>query len=608
MRDYPRPTFRPLTVYAFDPSVGKKLNNYMVVKVPYETLKKGPIGEKIAVIDYDISNNQYYEPVDLDDPSITISNGLQPTESDPRFHQQMVYAVASETVRRFEFALGRTAKWRPKRGRKDDAYGSLLRIFPHAFQQANAFYHPEFRAVLFGYFQASGTEPGSNLRGQTVFTCLSHDIIAHEVTHAILDGMRTQFSKPTSVDTPAFHEAFADIVALFQHFTMKDAVIDTIQRTGGFLYRSQLAPDAAAAGPPQIVAELTPQNPLVALGQQFGEAMGMRQALRGALGTLPNSKDIETVMEPHLRGAILVAAVFDAFFTVYVKRALDLLRIARAGGASVAAGDLHPDLANRLCDEAVKTANHMLNICIRAIDYCPPVDIQFGEYLRAIITADSDLVPDDPWDYRGEIIKAFRLRGIIPQDVRSYSEESLRWCGPVELGEPLPPCIGLDYDVMEDRDPKAREVNARREEQNAKILWKYATDHSKELGLSRGRKRDGQSKPTPIQAHSFHPIYRIGPDGRSVVEFVVEFLQHRNEKVDPDDPNSRTFEFLGGSTVIFDRQGRVRYVISKGIDNAARIKDERDYHLQSSEVSAFATYDLHGAAEPVSFAAVHRGF
>jgi hypothetical protein len=99
-----------------------------------------------------------------------------------------------------------------------------------------------------------------------------------------------------------------------------------------------------------------------------------------------------------------------AYFSIYVKRTRDLLRIGRASGAVDGAGDLHPDLAERLCRKATTTAEHILNICIRAIDYCPPVDIQFGEFLRALITADSDLVPSDPWDYRGEIIKAFRLR------------------------------------------------------------------------------------------------------------------------------------------------------------------------------------------------------
>lgn len=40
-------------------------------------------------------------------------------------------------------------------------------------------------------------------------------------------------------------------------------------------------------------------------------------------------------------------------------------------------------------------ASQFLAVCIRAIDYCPPIDITFGKYFRAVITADLDLVPDD---------------------------------------------------------------------------------------------------------------------------------------------------------------------------------------------------------------------
>jgi hypothetical protein len=63
------------------------------------------------VIDYDGGNRCYYPPVDLDDPRILAMGGLDPSELDPRFHQQMVYAVASETVEKFSRAR-RTIHWR----------------------------------------------------------------------------------------------------------------------------------------------------------------------------------------------------------------------------------------------------------------------------------------------------------------------------------------------------------------------------------------------------------------------------------------------------------------------------------------------------------------
>ena len=69
-------------------------------------------------------------------------------------------------------------------------------------------------------------------------------------------------------------------------------------------------------------------------------------------------------------------------------------------------------------------------MCIRALDYCPPVDITFGEFLRAIITADADVVPDDDLHYRVAFVEAFRRRGIYPRDLRTLSPDSLLWRTP----------------------------------------------------------------------------------------------------------------------------------------------------------------------------------
>src|SRR5262249_30131613 len=156
-----------------------------------EELKPGPVGATIAVIDYDAANKRYYPPIDLNDHRILARGGLDPSESDPRFHQQMVYGVAMETIERFEAALGRRIHWRradrPPSGntgkhstwrKSDDIW--VLNLFPHGMAQANAFYSPEAHGILFGYFATRKTNQGRNLPGQRVFTCLSHDIIAHE--------------------------------------------------------------------------------------------------------------------------------------------------------------------------------------------------------------------------------------------------------------------------------------------------------------------------------------------------------------------------------------------------------------------------------------------
>jgi hypothetical protein len=418
----PAPNSRRLRGYSFDPSLSVQLDtalvNEAVFKIRWEEpLQQGPVGEYLEVVDFDPASNCFYEPIDLNDPYVLAQDGLLPSESNPQFHQQMVYAVGMTTIENFEKALGRKALWSPFQVGKSDNFLQRLRIYPHALRQANAYYSPAKKALMFGYFPASSDAPGDHIPKGMVFTCLSHDIVAHETTHALLDGMHRRFIEDSHPDTLAFHEAFADIVALFQHFSFPEVLRQQIAKTRG---------------------DLASQSLLGQLAQQFGKAIGQYGALRDAIGEFdkkenkwkprqPDPNDYQRELEPHARGAILVAAVFEAFLSIYKCRIADLLRIASNGTGILMPGELHPDLVNRLAREAAKTAQQVLNMCIRGLDYCPPVDINFGDYLRAIITADTDLVPDDDLGYRIAFIEAFRSRGIYPRDIRTLSESSLSW-------------------------------------------------------------------------------------------------------------------------------------------------------------------------------------
>src|SRR5262249_4657873 len=282
-----------------------------------------------------------------------------------------------------------------------------LRIYPHALRARNAFYSPERKALLLGYFTATDLDAGTALPGGMIFTAVSHDIIAHETTHALLDGLHRRFRAPTNPDVFALHECFADILALFQHFTLPEALSPQIQATRG---------------------DLEKQNLLGQLAVQFSQATGRFGALRDYIGKIvevpdesdptgktmkkvwvrnqPKRSDYEDAVEAHDRGAVLVAAVFDAFLQIYRRRTADLLRLATGGTGILPDGAISTDLVNRLAREASKVAGHVLTICIRALDYCPPVDIRFGEYLRALITADVDVVPNDKLDYPTAFIPA----------------------------------------------------------------------------------------------------------------------------------------------------------------------------------------------------------
>ncbi|MBL0145724.1 MAG: hypothetical protein IPP48_08160 [Chitinophagaceae bacterium] len=432
-----KPPFRKLRGYAFDPSMSLELDtaaiNEITYKVSWETdLKPGPEGEYIKVVDRDPSSNAVYKPIDLNNQNILANEGLDPSESNPQFHQQMVYAVAMNTIKNFEKAIGRKVQWSPvveditkyiypnpqKRDPKRPVYArrfiDKLLLYPHAFRGANAYYSSDRKAILFGYFNATPASADLHMPGSIVYSCLSHDIIAHEVTHAIIDGMFSRFMEPTHPDVGAFHEALSDIVALFQHFTFTDVMQHEIAKTKG---------------------NFNAENLLGKLAVEFGKSSGSNNSLRDAIGEKdengfwqrfkPDVKEYRTIFECHDRGAILVAAIFDAFISIYNQRSSEIIKVATGGTGVLPAGELNSYLVNSLAAEASKTALHVLKMCIRALDYCPPVDINYGDYLRALVTADAELVADDKHNYRIAFIDAFRKRGIYPEGITNLSVESL---------------------------------------------------------------------------------------------------------------------------------------------------------------------------------------
>ncbi len=611
------PPYRRMRVYAVDPSLSTRLDtagiNEVTLKIRWENLeKKGPVGEYLAVEDVDAANKRY-KPVDLDDPRLLAQDGWAPSEGNPQFHQQMVYAVAMKTIEHFENALGRPVLWRPgpnpKNAFDDSIYIQRLAVRPHALRQANAFYSPQEVALLFGYFEAGPNDPGEYMPGSRVYSCLSHDIIAHETTHAILDGMHRRFNEPTNLDVLAFHEAFADIVALLQHFTIPEILEHEISRTRG---------DIEAA-----------ESMLGSLAVQFGYATGGRSALRNAIGKLengvwkrfvPNPADLQNRQTPHSRGAVLVAAVFDAFLAIYKQRIADLLRIYTGGTGVLPGGAIHPDLVHRLADEAAKSANHVLNMCIRALDYLPPVDVTFFEYLRALITADYDLVSDDRLNYRVAFVEAFRRRGIYPLNLdvpspdtpRTLSVDTLRWQGLTAADFPpkVRTALGKQYRgileelkryadaclYLDDRKTLFEVTREERRKLHDQLVtaFKALPAFAGELGLDPKQK---------FEVHELRRAMRVRPDGRSVPQLVVALTQTKEVKEDKAN-GTPAHVFRGGSTLVVDlSRSAIKYRIFKRITSTDR-QDRTAAFVR--EAAADPLRALFFAADrPEPFAALH---
>ena len=541
------PVYRPLRVYALDPSASRRDGAVCVARVPYEPLAPGPVGALFAV-EATRAGRLRYAQVDLDDARTLVTNGRRPAPSDPQFHQQMVYAVCSQTYAAFRQALGRDLAWGFERA--PDADGRVrLRIRPHAVGVENAFYDREAGTLSFGAFRASEDARGRNLPGGYTFTCLSHDVVTHETTHALLDGLRAQFARPTNPDVLAFHEAFADLVAVLQRFAYPEVVREALRQARGEPGRSavltSLATQMAQAtghGADSIRPTVDPDAPPSDAYGRAGEA-------------------------PHARGALLFGAVFEAFLTVFERKAEPYLKIATGGTGVLPEGDLPGDLLDALVKEATTLAGQFLTVCIRAVDYCPPVDLEFGEYLRALLTADHDLVPDDPWAYREALIDGFWRRGIYPSDVADLSEGALLWRRP----PPGTPRVGglrfgrVAFDAEGDRR------RAVAEQAQAIAAYLSDPDRLRRLGLRLPRQTPGD-RVEPPTVESARPSHRVGPDGQVVFDLVVEVTQCRHVTVEGSE-----MTVWGGATLILGPNGGVRYAIVKDPDSARRVERQRAY-------------------------------
>lgn len=641
----PKPVYRFLRGYTLDPGFSTRLDtvsiNETIYRIRWEDLTPGPAnpgdpappkhlgpkGEYFEVIDIDPASQCYYEPVDLDALEVLSQNGLKPSEGNPQFHQQFVYTMAMKTVEQFEKSLGRRLIWSPRPVTHE--YVGRLRLYPHALREANAYYDTEKKAVLFGYFKAATQIQGTNFPGGAVFTSLSTDIIAHEVTHACLDSIHPRFLEDTNRDVPAFHEGFADIIALLQRFTIPELVISQLASSGGSLDKFTF---------------------LGELATQFGTALAHgRGALRSAIGgynkdgewkrNVPDPTLYQTVAEPHLRGGVLVATFFDALIKVYNFKTADLLRIASDGTGILKQGAISPDLAKRLAQEICEIAGHLLNIAIRALDYCPPVDINYGDFLRALVTADIEFAKADENNYRIALIDAFRNWGIFPNMVNTLSEESLQWSRP-ELDPKESEAMKLMAKFLKKEVVKLSDINDRHE------IWTCQQDIQRDLhkfllddkvdGLGEGGWEDWLNKigltskavsyldpetnkninqnlitDIPIEINKVKPAYRVGNDGLILEQILVSITQSVTVMVDTGDPNNLVpVRFRGGSTIIFDRSKdfSLSYIITKNIRNVGRLKTQLAHQMGGGgEATSFtdSMYEENNGFSKINFAHLH---
>jgi hypothetical protein len=558
---------RKLTIIAQDPGLRVEHDQILTaeVEVPLEELEPGPRGCRAYVIDYDVSTRTFYRPFELDpyhDPYKKPSFEKDPTAEDfkeynnrllnePGFHAQNVYAIVMRILSRFEYALGRRVTW--------SFDGHQLVIAPHAFADANAFYSKGERALMFGYFRGR--------LGAPIFSCLAHDVIAHETTHALLDGLRQRYTDPSSPEQAGFHEGFADIIALLSILSLTD-VVGTVLR---WTEASDPAPDPSLIHAKYLKADRLKEFALLGLARQMGtELSGVRgQALRRSVD-LPSDPHLikqPEYEEPHKRGEILVAAVLNAFLHIWVKRLNQFGQVSDG---------YYP--FDRVIEEGAGIADYLLTMCIRAIDYSPPTDLQFCDFLSAILTADSQIHPDDSkYEFRKVLLERFRAYGIEPT---SKADDGM-W-------EPPSPDLDYAHSHFENlqRDP----------DEVFRFIWQ-------------NRQKLGVHEDAYTRVISVRPCLRVGPDGFALRETVSEYVQmidlraRELAELGIQKPKGMDDGLLirlyGGGTLIFDEYCRLKYDVRNKIRNIERQTQRLKYLWRFG-------FFKEGAEAQRSFADMHR--
>jgi len=494
-----------MTIIAQDPTVTKEGRILTAqVRVPADLLALGPRSHRFHVVDYDSTSGQLLPPVDLNDPEREggwsyrdrfLEADDATLTSSAAFHAQNVYAIAARTLAHFEFALGRRLPW--------GFAGHTLYLVPHAFAEANAYYSREDQGLLFGYLPDE--------TGETVYTCLSHDIVAHETTHAILDGLRPRFMKPGLPDQAAFHEALADIVALLSVFSIRELV------------ESQLAEEEGRVPEGTLSEAEFKSSALYQLAEQFGRATrpDRGSALRRSLELDPGEgwkSDLE-FEEPHRRGEVLVAAVMRAHVAMWGGRVRDLIEAKAL-------------TRRRAAEEGAKSADHLLRMAIRSIDYAPALEFEFEDFLDAVLTSDEITAPDDEHGYRDSLRHAFAAFGIEQPQGRT-----------VDLAE-----MPLGY----------RNVNFTALRADPDEVFRFIWQNADLLQVDRG---------LFLSVDAVRPSVRVGPDGLIVNEVVADYAQSVNStagelagtmEIPPDLAPETEIQLWGGGTLIFDQFGMAR--------------------------------------------------
>jgi hypothetical protein len=229
-------------------------------------------------------------------------------------------------------------------------------------------------------------------------------------------------------------------------------------------------------------------------------------------------------------------------------------------------------------------------MCIRAIDYCPPVDVTLGDFLRALVTADADLFPQDERRYRVALVEAFRWHGLYPLATGMPSPLDLVWPTPAES------IVLPGHSLEREPGPAAtrKEEFARETKGRERLLAQWlrgdnaapTPQAARMMGLAVGADAPRTIESPDVRVDSCRLARRAGEDGAVVADWVITVTQHRRGYFDPLEQDAQDagaarktadFIFRGGCTLLVDAaSGRLRLCVAKDILSGERLAHNRE--------------------------------
>lgn len=273
------------TEFSFNPQDRVVMNPSTTVVPQVKLGTEGPETERFATRGMDVKPNK-------DGKYVYESN-------DPKVHGAVAFSSAQKTLTMFESAFGARVDW---------AFGApQLEIYPdhQDREMLNAYYSRSDGSVNF-FHQRDPITNGMVQSGH------SGEVVAHEVGHAILDGLRPGYLSAWNSDTGGFHEAFGDMVALLMNTQDDRAVARVIAQTDGDVRKPNIM---------STVAEELGRGINDVKGKNITGFDGIRQAVNSFKwaepSTLPERGGPDRLgSEAHDFSRLWTGAFYDVFATI----------------------------------------------------------------------------------------------------------------------------------------------------------------------------------------------------------------------------------------------------------------------------------------------------